>query len=146
MNSSLEAELARATALTFEGLAFVFPSPELLDDQRQAPFEAAVAIEFEGTFGGQLTLAVSGGVLPAIVSNMLGADLGSDPTARKDALGELANVICGNVLTHVAGGDKSFLLSAPRPLSKDQFDALRVPGLTRIEVGIEGGGPRWRSP
>jgi CheY-specific phosphatase CheX len=139
MSNSLEAELVQATALTFEGLAFVFPSPELLQEQLDAPFEAAVTVDFNGTCGGNLTLMVAGGVLPTIVGNMIGGERGHDPDARCDALGELANVICGNVLTHIAGHDKSFLLSAPKMISFEELSSMRDSERAEIRVGIEGG-------
>lgn len=139
MSNSLEAELVRATALTFEGLAFVFPSPELLQEQLDAPFEAAVSVDFDGTFGGNLTLMVAGDVLPTIVGNMLGGERGLDAGARCDALGELANVICGNVLTHIAGQDKSFLLSAPKMISCEDLRAMGDSERVEIRLGVEGG-------
>lgn len=139
MSNSLEAELSRATVLTFEGLAFMFPSPELLEEQLAAPFEEAVAVEFNGTFGGCLVLVVAGGILSAIVNNMLGAEKGASRTAQHDALGELANVICGNVLTRIAGPDKSFLLNAPREISRTDLAELRAREQTEVRFGLDGG-------
>jgi hypothetical protein len=44
-------------------------------------------------------------------------------TIQVDALGEVTNVICGNVLPALAGRDAVFDLGAPRPL-----DAHAAPG------------------
>ncbi len=139
MNSSLETELYRATALTFEELGFMLPSAELRKEQERARFEAAVGIDFHGEFCGRLVLSVCGGILPSIVQNMLGeGDSKPDRSARADALGELANVICGNVLPGIAGSRATFSLDPPRLVP--EAEAKRGgPEVTRVRVGLERG-------
>ena len=77
----------------------------------QAQGEASVS--FHGPFNGKLVAIASGELLPAIAANMLGDD--QPPTERQqlDALGEIANVICGNVLPAIAGENPVFVLSPP---------------------------------
>ncbi len=135
--TELESKLHDATVLTFEGLAFAFPSAHM-PEREEEEFEAAVGVDFHGSFDGRLVLAVSGTVLRTLATNMLGGDE-ADEAATLDALGELGNVVCGNVLTRVAGRDRTFLLDPPRRLDER---ALRDPGpghVTRIRVALEDG-------
>lgn len=106
--------LSRTTAATFEDLALLFPESELTAEQQAAPLDVAVSVEFRGPMTGRLVLRASACVLPAIAANMLGEDEGKHPPLQRDALGELANVICGNVLPGIAGVEAVFHLSAPQ--------------------------------
>jgi hypothetical protein len=136
--TGLESKLHDATVLTFEGLAFAFPSARMPEREEAAEFEAGMEVTFHGSFDGRLLLGVSGRVLDSLAANMLGGEL-ADEGARTDALGELANVVCGNVLTQVAGRDRTFLLDHPRRL---EAAALRSPTgghVTRIRVALEDG-------
>ncbi len=143
MTSLLAKELYRATALTFERLAFTVASPDPPKDggMPEPRFEAATSVDFAGAAGGRLTVAVYGGVLPAIVGNMVGAEHASNAGSRIDALGELANVICGSTLTRIMGGE-TFRLDAPRAIS--QKDVAREQGrpaatCARLHVEIDEG-------
>jgi CheY-specific phosphatase CheX len=138
MSSLLETQLYRATGLTFEELGFMLPSSTLEEGQRTARTDAAVEVAFKGPFTGRLILAVAGGILPGIVTNMLGDDASDSPGAEADALGELANVICGNVLPGVAGNKVTFDLAAPRPIDPAGIRDQAGPS-AEVHVGIEQG-------
>jgi len=138
MMESLKAELFQATALTFEGLAFSFPSAELSEEEA-APLEAAVEVRFQGALSGRLVLAVSGKILRTLTGNMLGEGREITRSLQFDALGELANVTCGNVLGMIGGKDKRCLLDAPRPV---ELGALTPPAgqkAAAVQVGLDGG-------
>jgi hypothetical protein len=61
-------------------------------------------------------LTVDEAMMPALAANMLGVDEPPPPPAdQRDALGELANVLCGNLLPEIAGTEHVFLLAAPAP-------------------------------
>jgi CheY-specific phosphatase CheX len=136
MNSSSGASLYKATALTFEGMGFLLPNPELSEAQRKAPSRSAVEVRFNGPLRGRLLLIVSGNILPGIVMNMLGEDAEISEEAQRDALGELANVICGNVLPEVGGADGVFTLETPRPVVPP---GRGEPWSSEVHVGLEGG-------
>jgi hypothetical protein len=74
-------------------------------------------VAFHGPVEGRLVLSISGNVLPSMVANMLGEEGAPGPEVMEDALGELANVICGNVLPGIAGGQETFHLDPPRPMA-----------------------------
>jgi len=57
-------------------------------------------VDFTGRFTGGMELALSASVLAELAANMLGAEEGTTLSAdeQRDALRELANVVCGNLL------------------------------------------------
>jgi CheY-specific phosphatase CheX len=135
MSNLLETQLYKATGRTFEELGFMLPTSELEAEQQAARTEAAVEIAFKGPFAGRLVLAVSGGILPGIVSNMLGEDGAASESSQQDALGELANVICGNVLPGIAGNRVTFDLTPPLLIDPGQIQAAAKPSCA-VHVGI----------
>jgi hypothetical protein len=108
--------LQLATVTAFEELAFVFPMPEL--EPPPAAGRTAAVVDFDGHRAGHLVLSVSDELLPVIAANMLGASAtGCGSPSRDeqlDALKEVANVICGNVLPSIDGPRALFRLHAPR--------------------------------
>lgn len=146
MNTELDATLRQVAEDTFQSLAFIFPA----EGDADAPLDAAsglepraggpqskfgvagVAVEFTGPFGGRMTLGVSYAMLPVLAANMLGLDEGTLPSddQQDDALKELLNVICGNVLPALAGTESVFNVQAPRlmpPPRPDDFAAAPPP-------------------
>ncbi len=75
----------------------------------------AVAVNFSGAFGGKIVVRVESGVLPVIAANMLGEEEPVADELMADALGEIANVICGNALPAIAGKKEVFRLQPPAP-------------------------------
>ncbi|MBK9407483.1 MAG: chemotaxis protein CheX [Gemmatimonadetes bacterium] len=113
MPETLTSPLLEAATETFESLAYLFAEPGITDDIPGEDVEGVVAVAFSGPSHGGVIMQLSGGVLPALAANMLGLD---DPTSghdQRDALGEAANVICGNVLPRVAGSAAVFALGSP---------------------------------
>jgi hypothetical protein len=131
MKRKLETELYKAAILAFEGLGFLLPTPEIDDQQLNARVEAAVSVEFEGPFSGKLLLRVCGGLLPIITTNMLGEEKVPSKKLQYDALGEVANVICGNMLPAIGGSKHVFHVSAPKVA-----DIIDLPPVAEVQVGL----------
>jgi hypothetical protein len=74
---------------------------------------------------------VCGGLLPIITSNMLGEEDVSSKNLQYDALGEIANVICGNMLPGIAGSDKVFHVRAPQVA-----EIPDLPPVAEVQVGL----------
>jgi hypothetical protein len=148
--ADLERALRHATLRTFEEMAFAIPidgpssSPLPLGaasrpagqgrDEGSLP-TAAAQVTFAGPFTGKVVLAVEEAMLPGLAANMLGVDEAPTAAEQSDALGELTNVLCGNLLPMIAGSQHVFLLDAPTP-------ALEVdsgPPLGRIELALDSG-------
>jgi CheY-specific phosphatase CheX len=95
---------------------------------------------FDGPFKGSLALAVPEPFGGQVAANVLGLDM-DDPKTENgtvcqtetncavDALKELLNVTCGNLLTAIAGDEPVFDLTVPEVtlLSEDEWRA--TPGL-----------------
>ena len=132
----LKEKLFRASARTFEDLAFLLPAEKMDERQAALPVADAVSVRFTGPFSGRLVLRVSAGLPAALAANMLGEDGEPSEAARADALKEAANVLCGNLLPDIAGPREIFRLEAPQPASP----AAPGPGpAARAELGVEGG-------
>ena len=140
MSNTMVRSLSQTTAATFEDLALVFPDAELTPEQNAMPLDVTASVDFRGPLTGRLVLRASACVMPAIASNMLGDDESKHVPLQRDALGELANVICGNVLPAIGGAEAVFHLAAPRlysigeTLSRNE-DAPQA----RVTFGVEAG-------
>ncbi|MEZ5427210.1 MAG: chemotaxis protein CheX [Pyrinomonadaceae bacterium] len=109
----MEQALYQATILTFEELGFMFPMPDDEISGLDPKTSSAISIDFDGEFEGQMVLQVESQMLPTIAENMLGEETALDEEIQRDALGEIANVICGNALPMIAGKKAVFKLRAP---------------------------------
>lgn len=139
--------LLTAATSTFESLALLFADTTPSAVQAEAPLTFTVRVAFAGPCTGTLDVAVSDDVAIALAANMLGfspATVGADRQMQRDAVGELANVVCGNVLPLVAGREAVFHLAAPAEGAPDARD----PGVTlphasarclAVALGIEDG-------
>ena len=98
-----------------EKLAYMFGEPAE-DDPVKTPAEGYLgSIKFVGHRDGELCVAVPYEMCLELSANMLGTELG-DPKAEEDAgdaLKELLNVSCGNILTALYGTHPTFELSVP---------------------------------
>ncbi len=140
MQNKQEAELYRAAVLTFEDLCLTLPTESLDDRQRSAVPIAAVSLTFKGSSNGSLVVMVSSELLALLPANMLALD---GPVAKRDqfdALKEVANVICGNMLPGVTGSDEAFQISPPEPVNIPEMLAPAAPRPTaEVHIGIEQG-------
>jgi CheY-specific phosphatase CheX len=110
----MEQVLYQATILTFEELGFMFPVPDMDVLRLDPKTSSAITIDFQGDFDGRLVLQVESSMMPTIAENMLGEEEPLDEEMQRDALGEIANVICGNALSMIAGKKAVFRLGAPQ--------------------------------
>ena len=143
MNRMFDEELYRVAAETIESLALMFLMTEedacVLD-----PEDVTVAhVDFTGPFNGSLALSVTEELLPELAANMLGRPGEQDVPVedQEDALKELANVICGNILPVVAGTEAVFNVCGPQIAGEDEDASVRegyAPAAS-TEFFIEGG-------
>ena len=132
----MQSPLATAAISTFEALGFLVPDERPSAEQLAAPLARGARVTFAGPFAGALAVRVSDDVATALAANMLGVDAvhGGDRLVQ-DALGEVANVICGNLLPEIAGRAAVFHLGAPEAIP---VDAPAAPALA-VTLGVEGG-------
>jgi CheY-specific phosphatase CheX len=88
-------------------------------DQLPLP-DIAASMTFRGHCRGRFTLRLSSALLPLLTENMLGEaeEAGAPGEKGRDALKELLNMICGNVLTAWQGDAPVFDLSPPEILDE----------------------------
>jgi len=100
MPESLEAVLVGATQSALEKTAFLFAEPGApADSADDAAHDAVFAtVAFSGSHHGAFSIAFPETLLPVLAVNVLGEEEVPDSATQRDALGELANIICGNVL------------------------------------------------
>jgi CheY-specific phosphatase CheX len=100
MPESLEAVLVGATQSALEKTAFLFAEPGAPADSADAAAHDAVfaTVAFSGSHHGAFSIAFPETLLPVLAVNVLGEEEVPDSATQRDALGELANIICGNIL------------------------------------------------
>jgi len=143
MSASVRAreEAERVTVSVLSDLAFLFADPAEaagLPETPPAPYWLA-RMTFSGPQSGGLELALPVSLAPQIAANMLGVEESecAQPGPGKDAVKELLNVICGQILTTVAGTEPVFDLSVPEVTEVDDaaWRALRDrPGIVALQV------------
>ncbi len=109
--------LHSVTEETFQSLAFMFSmGPDESEPAGPLPAITAVSVAFAGPFGGRVLLGVCDEMLPSLAGNMLGLEDGQSATVEQqhDALKELVNVICGNLLPAIAGSTEVFHVHPPQ--------------------------------
>jgi CheY-specific phosphatase CheX len=112
-----------------EELAFMFtdtPDPDDVETAKNVFVKAHM--RFKGPINGTLNMIVPESMCPQIAANVLGLD----PTdemflqAPHDAVKELLNVTCGNLLTEMAGEDPVFDLLPPEVSILDRSAWLTI--------------------
>jgi chemotaxis protein CheX len=140
MPDTLTAPLTESAAVTLENLAFFFAEPAAGAAIATEGVDGVVAVTFDGPRAGAVIVQLAGDILPALAGNMLGCDEAPDLEAQRDALGEVANVVCGNVLPRVFGSAAVFALGAPRHYASwdEAVAAVGTPDAV-VALDVEGG-------
>lgn len=113
-----------------ENQAYMFGEP--IEEGEEIPPASGdylqARMRFMGPFRGELSLTVPAEVCPEIAANVLGLEPDDERVAEssEDALKELLNVTCGQVLTALAGEDPVFDLTVPEVKAVDdgQWESL----------------------
>lgn len=150
-NRRFDEEVFAAAAETVEILALMslVPREESLGSGQS---NRSAHVDFTGPCEGSLVISISESLLPELAGNMLGEDDASECTMdqQNDALKELANVICGNILPNVGGAEAIFHVGAPllpvpdesadeRPGSESvgQAELFLDQGMLRVDLYIK---------
>jgi chemotaxis protein CheY-P-specific phosphatase CheC len=115
MNAAISGILTDVVVDTLAKLAFLFAAPLEGPAPEGTRELATVRVRFSGPVCGGMQLCLSRPVLAELAANMLGADDGSALSAdeQHDALRELINIICGNLLPMIGGGTNEFNIQTP---------------------------------
>jgi len=139
--TTLNDALVATSVGVLEDLCFVCPDPAE-DAAPSSKDVLTVEVGFSGPVAGKLALCFLDVRRAEIASAMLGE--GPEPLSEgdiRDAMGEVANVICGQLLPRIGGKEAVFDLGAPTFVERgaqaktDAFVALAALG-GRIEVSL----------
>ncbi len=131
MEANPESAVGKVFKQVLEDYAFLFGDVLEAGSAPAAPGPyLRVAMDFEGPFKGSLALAVPKAFGVQVAANVLGLDM-DDPQTESgavDALKELLNVTCGNLLPAIAGDEPVFDLTVPEvtTLSEDEWRATQI--------------------
>ena len=140
MMEKCQKSLMEAAVQTFEDLGMMLLNEELTDDQKEVKKEASVIVTFSGPFSGRLEITVFGEVTEKLARNISGSEELSSDILSLDALGEIANVICGNVLPRIAGVREIFHLTSPTPINSEPTDrGTKMVIIADSHLGLEDG-------
>lgn len=98
-----------------EKYAFVFSDPVDVGGVEEPANVLLAQVTFSGAALGELQVAMPMDLAAEIAANVLGSEPSEiTPALLSDAVGELANVLCGNLLKALTTPDKIFDLQPPR--------------------------------
>ncbi len=119
-NKPFDEDIFRVAAETVEVLALMFLIPEEDSHEESGPTIAA-NVDFMGPSAGSLAVSISQDLLPELAANMLGEEQASKCSTEQqhDALKELTNVICGNLLPILGGERAIFNVGTPQLVTAD---------------------------
>ncbi len=139
MQERIQNQLFLTAILTFEELGFLLPSKELSEEQGEAVLQEWASAKFSGAFDGEIVLRMSKGALEEVATNMLGCEGGVTLAQQHDALGEIANVFCGNLLPAISGTQSEFSIEAPKTGSGEynELGSEAVQLRAQVDVGLE---------
>jgi len=130
--ATIHAALAAAVADVLESMFFI----ETLGESSEAPEEQAIAVEirFEGDPPGVFQLRLTPDAAESIATNFLGEDAGAvSPRQTSDVALELANMICGAVLSRLESS-ACFRLDSPRMVVAGELGEAEATRIT-VETG-----------
>ncbi|MBI4719466.1 MAG: chemotaxis protein CheX [Planctomycetes bacterium] len=106
--------LTRIFSEVLANLAFLFPEPASEPAGAEGPWlESTIA--YEGTHRGMLKLVCTDAFAALLAENLLGAPSGDTPLRGRmeDAIKELMNIVCGQLMTAAFGAQEMFNLGIP---------------------------------
>ncbi len=124
MNAEWKAALSRAVREVFENLCFMLPCPSgvSIPPETSSLSRVVLAVDFSGAGRGALHLTLPDSMIAPVASAMLGEDGPLELSEQYDAVCELANIVCGNVLPLIAGDRAVFDLASPRVIATMSAD------------------------
>jgi CheY-specific phosphatase CheX len=116
----LQSALRDSVQEVLEKMFFVEPVEEPPGEAGSRDGEMAVQVAFEGLPSGALTLRVANAAASQIAADFLGEDAAGLSSAKvAEVVCELANMICGSVLSRVESS-ATFRLASPRLLPAEE--------------------------
>lgn len=137
MSAALTDTLREAAVNTFEQMAFLLPDTPPDDEQRSRKVTAVASIIFTGPASGILQVRACEGLLQRLAANMLGGDDPANPELQMDALGEIANMICGQIFPSIDPMEAFEQLPPQVRLFADVGDNSQARPAAAVQLGLE---------
>ncbi len=140
MNRPTSELLTGVVVDTLEKMAFLFAFSQEANGSGAVtePLETA-EVSFCGPCSGRLQFGLSASVMTELAGNMLGAEDTATLSIEEqhDALKELVNVICGNLLPAIGGQEAEFSIGSPQIVGAAQPPL--GPAAVESRLTLEGG-------
>jgi hypothetical protein len=137
MSAVLTDSLRAAAVNTFEQMVFLLPDSPPDEQQRSRKVTAVASIIFTGPASGILQVRACEGLLPRLAENMLGTD-SANQALQLDALGEIANMICGQIFPSIDPIEAFEQLPPQVRLFTEIGDNSRASPAAAVQLGVEG--------
>lgn len=125
----------------FEEAAFALIDELDNNEKRDQHPKISAKVSFQGPQTGTLYSRIDVALSVMFAENMLGVGPG-DPDAENksvDAMKELLNMICGNLLPALYGNEKEFIIDPPLAISLEEYQsALRDADCSESLIVVEG--------
>jgi CheY-specific phosphatase CheX len=113
MNYKVSNALTQAAVLTFQKIGLLGLIRDVVPRNTITTLTSGVAVNFHGDRHGTVMLNLSPELLPIITENYMGDHEAPSEELQIDALGEVANTICGNIIPMIYGKSLVIRLDAP---------------------------------
>jgi hypothetical protein len=126
MKCNLEEILTQVVSETFESMVYMRALDTDACEEDTEASRTCASITFSGSSSGSLLFSVPRSILHVIACNILGQDA-NDPISmedQQDALKEVLNVICGNLLPRLFNPHEVFDVHQPRIVSNAEIAAI----------------------
>lgn len=123
-------------------LAFMIPGEVGTEKLYSQNWDHLCKVDFSGPFSGELHVGITNSMLMPLAENMIGVEPGAElpeGVCELDALKELLNVICGNLLPEIEGQEAVFDISAPEVLQKEGAVKSQFSELGNASVSLDEG-------
>lgn len=136
MSAALTETLRDAAVNTFEQVVFVMPDTHPDDEQRSRKVAAIASIIFTGPASGILQVRACEGLLSRLTSSMVGID-SANPNLQLDALGEIANIICGQIFPSIDPMAAFEQLPPTVRLLPDAVEKSQAAPAAAVQLGVD---------
>ncbi len=100
MNTTIANDLYKVAAEAFENTCGLLTLPPAEAQESEAALAGCVRVDFKGPVNGALIVQVCGPLLAVMAQHMLEEKTTPSVLAQTDALQEISNMICGNILPY----------------------------------------------
>lgn len=140
MKKELKNIIHKIVVRIFEETGYIFIDEESIEKYKSTRPASSIGVDFNGKFSGCLMISIYGdNFLSTLASNMLGEELNPSEEQKIDAFGEIANLICGNMLPDITNTKEIFYIGSPKKIvnNEDFSDDKKL--VAEIDIGFENG-------